>query len=478
LFRRLTVFAGGCTLEAVEWVCETSWTEIASLVEKGLLQLEPAVGGAAAGPDPRVRLLETVREYGVEQLEASGEAVSIRRRHVSYYVGLAEEAEPRLLGPEQDTWLRRLYVERDNFRAATRRAMEGGDAESVLRLNAALPRFWYARGAPADARDRIQDLLTLAPAAPPRPSVVKAFAGVGDLARIVGDYAAAQALFEQSLAVARRLGYRLGTAAALRRLAQLAGYRGSYLEADRLGRQSLAILERCDDPAELAGTLRELGMISYLADDQARARELLERSLATARRVGNEVRIGDASFSLALTYHVSGELDLAWRLYEDALRIDRARGNRGAEGSVLNNLGSLAILRRDLDQARVLLRRSLLASRDGGDRRRLAFTLSAVAGLIALEGESEGALRLDAAGRAALDALGARLASAMRALRRAARARPRRARRRRRDGGRGVRPGPVARSGGRAGAGLAERGARGRRRHAAGGAGRWSFRHR
>jgi non-specific serine/threonine protein kinase len=82
---------------------------------------------------------------------------------------------------------------------------------------------------------------------------------------------------------------------------------------------------------------------------------------------------------------------------------------------VLNNLGSIAILRRDLDQARVLLRASLLASRDGGDRRRLAFTLSAVAGLIALEGQPGRALRLDAAGRAALDAIGARLASAMRA---------------------------------------------------------------
>jgi DNA-binding CsgD family transcriptional regulator len=205
-------------------------------------------------------------------------------------------------------------------------------------------------------------------------------------------------------------------AAALRRLAQLAGFQGKYAEAERLGSESLSIFERHGDLIGLTSILRELGTIIYMRSDQARARQLLERSAALARQLGDGWRHAEACFNLAQTYHVDGMLDAASELYEQSLAAHRAHGNALGEGAVLNHLGHISILRGDQQQARARLRASLLASREGAGWRRHGFTLSAVAGLVAIEGEAARAICLDAAGRAALGSLGARLAPPMRAL--------------------------------------------------------------
>jgi predicted ATPase/DNA-binding CsgD family transcriptional regulator/Tfp pilus assembly protein PilF len=434
LLRRLAVFAGGCTLEAAEAICNPvpgsklkvqgeaptlnlepeTLNLVASLIEKSLLRQED--GPAAAASGPRLRMLETVREFALEQLSASDEEAVIRRRHIAYYVGLAEVAEPRLFGPEQGRWLDHLSQERENLSAAARWATAEGDAESVLRLGAALIRFWRVRGGAADARERVEGILALASAAPPVPAAIKAFEGAGELALVLGEYAVAQRLFEQSLEVAQQLQDRLGMAKALCLLGKLAGFRGSYPDAHRLGDESLAIVEAHGDIATLTGTLREVGMLSYLSDDQPRARHLFERGLAAARQTGDQRMVANLAFSLALTHHVTGELEEAGRIYEECLATDRALGHRASEGSVLNNLGHIASLRGDLPRARVLFRDSLLASREGGDRRRLGFTLAAISALMASQGEPVRAIRLNAASLTALDAMGAQLAPPMRAL--------------------------------------------------------------
>ena len=416
LFRRLAVFAGGCTLQAAAHVCDAAWPDLESLVEKSLLRLDTSAAPDPDTAEPRARMLELVRAYALEQLAASDEWEALRTRHLRWAVALAEAAEPHLTGPQQDQWLARLDRERENLRAATRWATESGDTEATLRLGAALLRFWRARGDAEIVREHVTAILALADSAPALPAAVRAFEGTGELAGVVGEYAAAQRLYERSREIARQLGDRRGEAVGLRRLAQLAGFRGQYAEADRLGRESLAILERLDDPASLADTLRELGMLSYFAGDHVRARQLLEQSGAIDRRVGDQWRLADALFGLALSDHATGEVADARHLYDQCLILDRALGNRAAEGSVLNNLGHLATMQGDLPAARSLLRESLLASADGGDRRRQAFTLSAVAVLAAVEQQPLLALQLDAAGLAALDAIGATLAPPMRAL--------------------------------------------------------------
>jgi predicted ATPase/DNA-binding CsgD family transcriptional regulator len=417
LLRRLAVFAGGCTAEAVKRVCEASWAEIAFLIENSLLRQAPVIAARdPGGSGPRYRMLETVRAYALEQLIASGEEPEIRRRHAAYYVELAEEAEPWLVGPSQTIWLARLDLEVENVRAVTRWAADAGDVETLLRLSAALIRFWHGREDPESARERVESIVALAAAAPPLPATIRALTGAGDVSRALGDHQTARSLFEQSLWMARQLGDPAETSAVLALLSRLAGQRGSHAEARRLGEESLMVFEASGDQTGLAAALHELGMTSYREGDQMQARRLLERGQAVARRLGDVRLTSTCTFGLALTCHVTGQLDQAEQLFDQCLTTARAQQNRMSEGSILNNVGHLAILRGDLGRARELLRESLLASREAGDRRRLAFTLSAVAGLFAVEGESERALRLDAAGHAALSVVGATLAAPMRTL--------------------------------------------------------------
>jgi predicted ATPase/DNA-binding CsgD family transcriptional regulator len=411
LLRRLAVFDGGCTFEAAEAVCGASWEGIASLVEKSLLRYE-----ALPDPEPRARMLETIRAYALARLAESGEAPTLRERHVAYFVDLAEQAEPFLFGPDQATWLDRLDRERGNLRAAGRWAEETGAIETALRLESALIRFWRARGDEADARDRVRGVLALAATAPPHPATVKSLGGAGELARLLCDYETAESLTRRSFDLARTLGDRPGTANALRELAQLASMRGQYAEARRYGDESLALCLELSDRAGQVTALRELGMLSYHEGDLARARERFERGLTVARALEDRREVANLAFSLALTYHVDGHLAAARALYEECLTIDRAHRHRASEGACLSNLGNLATLRGELTDARRLFSQSVIASRESGDRRRLAFTLSALAGLASTEGEAARALRLDAAGSAAIESLGARLAPAMRAV--------------------------------------------------------------
>ena len=418
LLRRLAVLVGGATFEAVESVCQGSWETIATLVEHSLVRYEQPVVRAVSGrvAEPRVRLLETVRQFGIEQLIASGEWDAIGQRHGAFFRDLAEQAEPELLGPRQADWLDRLSEDRDNLRAAVRRAVASGDVETVLRLGSALIRFWRLRGDAADARERVEGILALASTAPPLPATIKAFAGAADLARVVGDYAAAESLYERSLAVARELGDQRGAAMALCELCRFATSRGSYTEARGHGDGSLEMFLALGDLTGQATVLRELGMVNYYEGDMSQARTLLERAWTLGRELRDRRVIADAAFSLAVTYHVSGELAAARLLYEEAHELDRVLGHRAGLGSVLNNLGNVATLQGDFAVARRLLGNSIAVSREVGDRRRQAFTLSAIAGLAAALDEPERALRFDAAGIAVVAALGARLGPPMRAL--------------------------------------------------------------
>src|SRR5262249_22123248 len=218
LFRRLAVVVRGCTLEAVEAVCQAVHDAaadseqslevldgVASLVDKSLLRQQEQ-----ASSEPRFRMLETIREYGLECLTASGEEPAVQRAHADYYLALIEEAEPALTGPEQAIWLERLEAEHDNLRAALYWAEESGGAEIGLRLAGALCQFWLMRGHLREGQERLARLLGLAEASPHTAVRAKALRRAGHLADNLGDYAAAHAFFEESLAIWRALGEKGG----------------------------------------------------------------------------------------------------------------------------------------------------------------------------------------------------------------------------------------------------------------------------
>ena len=427
-FRQLAVFVGGCTLEGAEALVSAAMRDadgtartpdaspdalplVSALVEQNLVRREQTNYG-----EPRLRMLETVREFAYGQLVALGELPRAEREHAAYLVTLAERAEPALAGPEQANWLDRLDLERDNVRRAASRAVGRGDVETVVRLDAALIRYWRSHADELSVRERVAGILALATTAPPTLSTVKALAGAGDLARSLGEYETAQALFERCLQIARDVGDRDGIASALWGLCRFSGHRGRYQAARQYGEESVTLYEETGNLVGLAAALCDLGMILYFERRQAEARATLERGLEIARQIGDRDRVSELVYSLALTYHVAGDFGTARRHYDECLTICRELGSRTITGSALGNLGNLLTLDGDLEGARLMLHESLTLSRGAGDRRRLAFTLSSVAGLAAATEAPERALRLDAAASAATRQMGARLASAMRAV--------------------------------------------------------------
>ena len=431
LFRRLAVFVGGCTLEAAEAVCgggaRTSALRggedrgasdspspldlVASLVDKSLVW-------RAEGPDgePRLRLLETLREFGLEQLRADGELDRVRGRHAEYFVALAEQAEPELIGPHQDIWLDRLDRERENLRAAERWAAARGDAETIVRLGAALWRFWWARADAAEAREWVDAALALARGAAPVPALARALHGAGALAMQLGDYAASRTLLEEAAAVARRLGDHRTLAHVLGTLGRLEFVQGRYAESRVVLDECLTIAREVDDRAGLIRALSRRGFVEYIEGRQASARALFGEGLALAREAGDHAAVGEFLNNLGNTHHVEGNFDGAVRTYREALTVLRQVGEGNGLAWALNDLGHALSLRGELEAARDSLREALMLARRMGNRRRLAFTLSAVAMLAVAAGQAERAVRLDAAASAAADAMGAVKAGPMRAL--------------------------------------------------------------
>ena len=229
LFRRLAVFVGGCTLEGVEAVCDTKGdldldlldgTE--SLVDKSLLQRVEQANG-----ESRFVMLETIREYALDKLAASGEDKSTKRAHAAYCLVLAEEEAAEQSGAERAEWVERFALEHDNFRAALRCLTEAGDAEWGLRLGTALFRFWEGREYFAEGRDSLAMLLKIPAAAAPSRARGRALFSAGVLAGEQGDYDASDALMGESLDVARQLGDQQGVAVSLNAMAVNARDRGN-----------------------------------------------------------------------------------------------------------------------------------------------------------------------------------------------------------------------------------------------------------
>jgi non-specific serine/threonine protein kinase len=240
--QRLSVFAGGWTLTAAEEVCAGEGIEhrdvldlMTSLVDKSLVV--PEQGYAQT----RCRLLETVRQYARDRLEDSGGSAAVRVRHRDYYLALAEEADPKLRGAEQAEWLRRLEEEHDNLRAGLDWSLVEAEPKGGLRLCGALQRFWWTRGHFTEGRQWCTRVLGKAGAEERTRERAKVLIEAGALAFFQGDYPAARALLEESLAILRELGDRFGIAVSLSNLGNVAYGQSDYLAGKAMYEESLAI---------------------------------------------------------------------------------------------------------------------------------------------------------------------------------------------------------------------------------------------
>jgi predicted ATPase/class 3 adenylate cyclase len=434
LFRRLSVFVGGCTLEAAEAVCSADGDlpidlleGIGLLVDQSLLrQDEPAegvgallVGALSATPsesgrawEPRFGMLETIREYARERLEASGEGDAARRRHAQFFLALAERAEPELRGRAQGEWLARLEREHENLRAALDWCQAAEDsAEAGLRLAAALGWFWQVRGDWSEGRERLACLLALTGAAARTAARAHALEAAGLLAWRQSDLEAARALREESLAICQELGDRQGIAFSLGGLGLLVRDQGDYAAARRLFEEALAINRALGNRCEQEFDLHWLGYVAVAEGDYARAKTFFEEALATNQATGY---LGGPSFrALGELALMQGDYAAAHQIFEEALRTAQELKYKLDIARCLKGLGDVADGQGDDETAQALYAKSLTIYGELGYKPGIAGLLQAFAARAATRGQAERAARLLGAADPLLETLGPRFEPAL-----------------------------------------------------------------
>jgi predicted ATPase/DNA-binding SARP family transcriptional activator len=403
LLRRLSVFAGGWTLEAAEAVCGDEGSRfpepgdvldlLTCLVDRSLVIVEEA--GAAAvipGPPPsvphptRYRMLETVREYGWERLAESGETQAARRRHRDYFLRLAEAARESSDGGDEPGGMARLEQEHDNLRAAL--DFCAADAESIetgLRLAVVLHPFWTAGGL-SEPHRRCAALLAHPGAQAPTRGRADLLLVGAHLASNQSDDEEAALLLNEALAIYRAIHDPEGIASALHVLADTChdrATRQTYLE------ESLAMSQEIGDRRGIAAALNRLGVLAYDRGDYARSRQLLGESLAIYRELESKSEIAHVLHNMSCHAYLQGDFPEAKTLEEEALQLHRETGNRLWQLIILQHLGWVSLCLGDVDAARSQIQASLRLQKQVGRKLELVMALDCLGDLAHLEQQWE-----------------------------------------------------------------------------------------
>lgn len=361
VFRALSVFAGGFQLEAVMHICgqemdEYETIELLSLLEdKSLLLVEEQHG------ETRYRMLETLRQYGAERLNAANEAPRVMLRHLNWCLQLAECAEAKMQSPEQADWLRRLDVENDNLRAALHRALDSRQPEIALRLVGALGRFWIFRNHLREGRQWVAAALGACDEHGPGEEVIPTAAlvkalNVGAIMALgQADYGEARSLHSRCLQLRREIGDKDGVARSLTNLGVVEHAAGEYTEALRLGREALLLFRELNSMNGISSVLNNLGESEYRLGNLEEARALFEECLAIKRETGDIWGIADALRNLGHIARMRGDLVAAGTRYAKALGLFHDLGDRLYMSSCLEGLAGLAAQTGDALRAAELL---------------------------------------------------------------------------------------------------------------------------
>jgi predicted ATPase/class 3 adenylate cyclase/DNA-binding CsgD family transcriptional regulator len=391
LFRRLSVFVDGCTLEAIEALCTSLDSEsepvldvVASLVDKSLLQQVEQ----QTGEESRFVMLETIREYALERLESHGETETARRVHAAYFLQLAEEAEQGMAGPQQAVLLERLEQEHDNLRAAMQWSLEhvGERKAMALRLGGALFSFWFVRGYFSEGRDFLERVLARSEGVA-APVQAKALYAASQLHEALGSHDRAERFYEQSLALYRELGDTLGIANCLHLLADISWGRGNLTVARALGEESLLLFRELDDKRSVAYLLYHLGSLAVEQGEYARGRDLLTESVTINRELGDTRITALSLFALARLYRLSGgDLAQAHTWLDESFALFREVGDKESIANCLYLLGMLALDEGDTARAASRVEQALALFQEMKLQDGTALSLYALAGVATIQG--------------------------------------------------------------------------------------------
>ncbi len=448
LFRRLSVFVGGCTLDALEAIYTTLGDDsgqildgVASLIDNSLLQQTEQ-----EGEEPRLVMLETIREYGLEALATSGEMEVTLQAHAIYYLQLAEQGGPNLIGVEQQRWRNRLEREYANLQAALHWSIERKEAELTLRLSDALWWFWLTHNHLSEGRQWLEKALS---GSEGRVTSVRAdvLNVLGLLLLSQGDYEQAERRCAESVALYRELGDTVGIAWPLHHLALVALDQGEYTRAHSLFEECLTRFSEAGDKIGRAYSLCHLALLyneqgeyekacSFAEDGlklfrglehghgisealfclvkvlivsqsgKAVVHRLLEECLALARETGDESRMADALHVAARGALSQGAVATARSFIEESLAFSKAKGYRAGIIGSLAVFGQVTAAQGDYAQAQAFYEESLTLAREMGFKRLIPANLEGLAAVFAAQGEPMRATRLLGAAEALREAMG------------------------------------------------------------------------
>lgn len=398
LFRRLSVFVGGCTLEAAEAVCNTGrdlgtglFEELSCLVDKNLIQRVDQAEG-----EPRFAMLETIREYALERLTDSGEESAVRRAHAAYCLVLAEEGNPEVSPAERGRWLAQCDFEIDNFRAALDCLFQTLDLDWGLRLCVALFRFWDMREHLTEGRARLETVLRLA-GSDRTEERARVSLFLGALASAQGDSLAAESAVEKSLCLYEELGDQSGIAASLNALAIAARDRGDYSAAQSNFERSLDCWRMLSDRLAVARCLHNLASVVKVRGDYPRARWALREAADIFEQLGDRTGAAWSINQQGDVARAQDDLAAARGLYQRALSIFREAGDPWGAARSLTDLAYIDCEQGDHLAARTAFSEALGIFAGLGHRRGAARALEGCACVALAQGHAKRALKLAAA---------------------------------------------------------------------------------
>lgn len=372
LFRRLAVFAGGFTLEAVESVCSDdglSRSEILDVLGR-LVSKSLVVASLLEQREARYHLLETIRQYVLQRLTEHDEENKLRNLHLAWYVSFAEQCKSQWRGPRQREVFNQLEVEHDNLRAALEWSKTNSQSiQAGLLLGSALWRFWEIQNHLREGLQQLTELLSLPNARDHTEARAKALYGAGYLAMMQGlqtEYSTSQAFLEESLAIAQEL----------------------------------------QEPHLIATAIYGLGVVARFRGDDARAEELLHESLTMFRQLGDRVGTYISLYNLAEAAATRGDLERAGTLHLESLALKRAQNDEWSVANSLLSLATIARIQNATARATELAQESLALFQKIGDIANIAFVLRELSAIAVTQGQSQLAVQLYAAADTVLEALG------------------------------------------------------------------------
>jgi len=351
LFRRLSVFAGGFTLEAAEAVgtaasagAEQVFDHLGTLVEQSLIVVQPP----KAGGETRYGMLEPVRQYALEKLEKSGEGGTVSRSHAAYFLALAQRAYPEVLGERQVEWLERLDQEYGNLRAAMSWALDADDGATVVRMGWTLWYFWWARSYHREGRRWMEEVLKrpLPPALRGRALVV-----AGTLAWGHSDHERCRRYSEEGLEASRQAGDELAEAWARVGLGLSAMSVSDVEAATSHLQEALRSFRQLNEGYGVAHVTTFLGMVARMRGDEGQATPMFEEGLAAARRIGDRSSTYIALYNLAQAALSRGNYDGAEPLFEEGVTLSEQMGDRANVAYCLEGLAVVANARGEAERS-------------------------------------------------------------------------------------------------------------------------------